>query len=306
MNHVAVALVLAAAFAVSTPPVRAATCERDEGAWRVIACPQRSGGRDYTNDYGDVARRDVPAGGPNVAVFFGGWSAHDIHVRAWVDALERSGALAHLRIGRLYAVPGPFDSAWGARREVPWQPVAIEVGARSEAKLVLVAAHSSGAFVADSFVAALGTEHPALLARTAVFKLDGGWLGQLAEHQWRSLGMLSCVSAKKTDPRTHAVLRARNYCAMSTAQPPEDACRESKNYCGKAFPGKATWLVIDASDTACISANCLHDALITTAPHTPSNFNLADDYVKFDATHRVQTGWLEQSAAALERLASGR
>ena len=294
------ALLAAALLAAVALPARAATCERDVGAWRVIGCPKRGA---TAGDYGDVARRELPGGGPNVAVFFGGWSARDLYVRAWLDAVVASGALAGLRIGRLYALPGPFDSMWGTRREVPWQVVAGEIGGLRNPRLVLVAAHSSGAFVADTFVAGLGKAHPELLPRTALFKLDGGTLGELSA-LYPKLGALACVSAAKLDPRTHALkLGARNYCGMSIAQPPEKACAGATHNCGSNFAGKATSIVIDASATACTKANCLHDAVINTAPYDAGNFDLADDYAKFDGKHRPVVEWIAKTAA-LKRLAA--
>jgi hypothetical protein len=294
-------LSLALSFAWCTPAV-AAPCERDEGRWHVIACPQRSGARDYKADNGDVARRDLPDGGPNVAVFFGGWTAHDTYVRAWLDGLAAAGVFEEHQIGRLYAVPGPEDSTWSKKREIPWQVVAKEVGARPGLKLLLVAAHSSGAFVADTFLGGLLKQSPALLGRTALFKLDGGWTADLPKAQTAKLGAIACVTAQKTNSKTYERLVARNYCAMQTAAGVA-GCPPGGANCGTWYGPKATLIVLDASHTACTAANCLHDAVVTTTPHDPANFDLADDYAKFDATHKPVTEWLERAAGPLAKLA---
>ena len=62
-------------------------------------------------------------------------------------------------------------------------------------------------------------------------------------------------------------------------------------------------LATKAAGVRCRSPNCLHDAVVTTAPHTAGNFDLAADYVKFDAGHQPVTEWLDRQSAALDKIA---
>ena len=59
---------------------------------------------------------------------------------------------------------------------------------------------------------------------------------------------------------------------------------------------------VRASPNACTAANCLHDAVITTGPHTPGNFDLRDDYAQFDAHHQPVITWLQRQAPALQAI----
>ena len=115
---------------------------------------------------------------PNLAVAFGGYAAPAAFVRRWAESLTTSSpSLAAFSVGAIYSVPGPFDAAFRAR-EIQTDALAAALAAeagRRGARLILVAAHSSGSFVADATVAALAKKAPALLPRVAYFKLDGGW-----------------------------------------------------------------------------------------------------------------------------------
>lgn len=95
-------------------------------------------------------------------------------------------------------MPGPSNSGYG-KREHPLDALAAAIAADADqrgTKLILVAAHSSGAFVADAALAALGKARPDLLARVAYFKLDGGWSGDLKAASVGKLGAIYCVAGK--------------------------------------------------------------------------------------------------------------
>ena len=123
---------------------------------------------------------------------------------------------------------------------------------------VTVIAHSSGAYVAHEWLAqAIGVAAPpwdgsrTLRGRIAYFNLDGGGdanLTAIAESAERM--PMHFVGAK--DPKTGFI--SRNYATM------------------RALGGPDRFVEIDAAGSGCLTANCLHDAVITTLPHNRRSF----------------------------------
>jgi hypothetical protein len=227
--------------------------------------------------------------GKNLAVFFGGYTATEAAAKSWVSALAQaqgSVSLTSLGIGRVYAVPGPRASTYPAgQREVPTSAMVDDLIAHAgDAHLILVAAHSSGAFVADSMLSQLAARKPALLARVALVHLDGGWLLDLLKPSISSkLAAIACVSAQC------GTVPSRNTGAMSR--------------CAQVFGPRAPHLTVQAPGTGCKKADCCHDALLTTRPHNPNTFEVVKDSTDFTGGRAVQTGWLVAARALLEPLA---
>jgi hypothetical protein len=122
-----------------------------------------------------------------------------------------------------------------------------------------------------------------LLAAVAFFKLDGGWASNFTAVVARKLGGLFCVAAQCDK------VPSLNSSAMTRS-------------CPTRFPKIATILKLSVADTGCKAVKCCHDALINTRPHNANNFAVVSDYSDY-AKGQVQTGWLEQARARLEKLA---
>jgi hypothetical protein len=226
--------------------------------------------------------------GRNAVALFGGWTGTDAAVKAWADALAAAGAFDSLDVGRIYAVPGPIDSGYSRLREVNTAALAADVIKRAgEQKpgLILVAAHSSGAFVADDFIAQLQRQQKKLnlLATVAFFKLDGGWAGNFTAAVARKLGGLFCVAAQCDK------VSSLNFIAMTKS-------------CPARFAKIATIIKLSVADTGCKAVKCCHDALVNRRPHNANNFAVVSDYSDY-SNGQVQTEWLEQARARLEKLA---
>lgn len=227
------------------------------------------------------------AGGENIAVLFGGWTGTAAAVKAWAEGLAYHARppLASFAVGTLYSVPGPYDSGYGKREH------ALDALAASIAKtaadrgtnLIIVAAHSSGAFVADAALAALAKKNPDLLPKVVYFKLDGGWASDFKPAQVAKLGGMYCVAAKCGS------VSSRNYGAMVQG-------------CKAPSGGKAKVITVSAQQTGCKAPNCCHDALITTRPHDPNNFSVVKDYSDFAGERLPNGDWLKQAVDKLKTM----
>jgi hypothetical protein len=225
--------------------------------------------------------------GPAVFVAYGGYGARDAWVRAWASELSRA-RLSELGVGHLYAVRGPSDPGYRGR-ELGNRALADHLarGAARDAPFVLVAAHSSGAFVAHELLGELrrgGLDADgAIRAKTVYANLDGGGSG-LDASLVRSLRRVAFVYA--VDPTLAAGRSANADAAESLAA---------------AYGSAPVRLVVARSGCRSGARWCLHDLLVTTRPHDPDRYDLANDYTRFDG-RPVQTGWVEALAPTLDEL----
>ena len=261
------ALLALAACAGPDPATGEIEVGEDEGAQTVAADGWSSVGA-------GVAYRRVGEGDA-VFVAFGGYSARDAWVRAWASELARA-RLGELGVGHLYAVRGPSDPGYRAR-EIGNSALAAHLarGAGPDAPFVLVAAHSSGAFVAHELLGALRTSgERALLGKLVYANLDGGGSG-LARELVRGLRRAAFVYA--VDPTLGAGRSANAGAAESLAS---------------AYGSAPVKLTVRGSGCRSGAKWCLHDLLVTTRPHDPGAYDLARDYTHFDG-RPVQTGWVD-------------
>jgi len=197
-------------------------------------------------------------------IAYGGWGVKEVWARAWVDEVYRT-ALAHRGIRYLCAVRGPAAVDY-AGREIGNAALAEWLLARPRG-LVIVAAHSSGSFVAHELLAELATMGPrgsALLGRMVYYDLDGGESG-LTPGIVDQLRRAYFVYAEDSTTAT----RSANAATMIAL--------------GTQYAAKGGVLVANASRSGCKAGAkwCLHDALVTERPHNPETFDLEKDYQGF-------------------------
>jgi hypothetical protein len=179
-------------------------------------------------------------------VAYGGWGVKEAWARAWVDEVYRE-ALVHRGVRYLCAVRGPAAVDY-AGREIGNAALAELLLSRPRG-LVIVAAHSSGSFVAHELFAeleAMGPRGTAMLGRTVYYDLDGGEAGLTPEfvgHLRRAYFVYAedgTTGTRSANAGTMIELGARYAWAGGVL-----AVNASRSGCR---PG-ATW--------------CLHDALVT-------------------------------------------
>ena len=221
-----------------------------------------------------VAYKNTGAGD---AVFIGyaGYSVTLDRSAAWVDALF-AARLETLHVGHLYAVRGPSDPGYN-NKDIANTKLDTHLigGPAPDAPFVMVAAHSSGSYVASEMFGQVfeGSHDPAhALAHKVVYAdLDGGGLDA---HLIASLKKVAFVWAQDT---TLSQGRSANAGGMEAL--------------GAEHGNLGVRLVADHSGCHSGAKWCLHDLLITTRPHDPSTFDLVRDYTDF-VGRPVQSAWI--------------
>jgi len=197
-------------------------------------------------------------------IAYGGWGVRESWARTWVDEVYRT-ALAHRGVRYLCAVRGPATVDY-AGKEIGNTALASLLLSRQRG-LVVVAAHSSGSFVAHELladIAAMGPAGAALLGRVVYFDLDGGESG-LTPGIVDQLRRAYFVYADDSTTGT----RSANAATMIAL--------------GTRYPSQGGVLAVNASRSGCRAGAkwCLHDALVTERPHNPDTFDLEKDYQGF-------------------------
>jgi hypothetical protein len=229
-----------------------------------------------------VAFKDTenPAG-ENVFIGYAGYRVSLASAEAWVEALHEA-SLAVRGVRYLWAVQGPDDHTY-SNREIGNKSIAGNllplVGEAT--RVVIVAGHSSGSFVAHELLEQLagGMDPRGVTAgRIVYFDLDGGASGLTL----RSVGRL----------RRAYFVAARDG-STGTDSPRLPTMRSL----GATYAFAGGYWQDDASDSGCHAGAqwCVHDALITTRPHAPANASAELDYSDFtgrDACH----SWIDAKA----------
>jgi hypothetical protein len=229
-----------------------------------------------------------PSGGSGQNVFIGyaGYNLNDAQAQAWVDNLYAS-RLSKLNVGHLYAVRGPNDVGY-SHREIGNTKLIAHLLGRPSPKLIVVAAHSSGSYVANELLGFLSTGHldpgGKTLNNTVYFNLDGGggMTADDANHLVRTYFVHSHDGRTGTNsPNTSTMLSQ-----------------------AATFAARASSLTLAADGDGCSAGAtwCLHMTLINSRPHNAAGTDLRDysDYVG----RPVQTGYLDQTWAQLVSLAT--
>ncbi len=195
---------------------------------------------------------------------YGGWGVKEVWAQAWVDEVYRT-ALARRGVRYLCAVRGPAEVDY-AGREIGNSALAAHLLTRPRG-LVIIAAHSSGSFVAHELfgeLEALGLQGTVLLGRMVYYDLDGGESGltpAIVDHLRRAYFVYAEDSTTGT--------RSANAATMIAL--------------GTQYSDEGGVLAVNAARSGCKPGAkwCLHDALVTERPHNPETFDLEQDYQGF-------------------------
>lgn len=214
--------------------------------------------------------------GDGVLIAYGGYSAKLAYSGAWAVELVNA-RLGEEGVGHVYAVKGPKDAGYNAR-EIGNSKLRAHLAENvaTDAPIYAVA-HSSGAFVAHELLGQLDrARDEATLARIAYANLDGGGTG-LGTRIVEALAATLFVYAK--DP-TLASGRSRNHGSMTSL--------------ANAYAPVGQLFEVTVPNTGCANGAgwCLHDVVITHAPHDPWSYDLARDYTDFEG-RPVTTEYLE-------------
>lgn len=233
-----------------------------------------------------VAVRDLgAAAGAHAFIGYGGYGVTGDWTRAWVTQLWRV-ALRARGVRYVYAVQGPADVLYRGL-EIGNSRLAMHLVPRvTDASRVLVAAHSSGSYVAHELLQQLfeGGLDPAMRTwhRLAYWNLDGGTSGLDATIAGRVARMWFVWSR---DART------------GTRSPNNDSMLAG----AARYPDAGGAVTVDATSAGCNADAvwCLHMTVITQRPHNPAGSSVMLDYASFDAAHAVATSWLDITWARL-------
>jgi hypothetical protein len=219
--------------------------------------------------------------GADVLIAYGGYTAKDSYVEGWATALANA-KLAAAGVGHVYAVRGPNQSAY-ANQEIQNSRLAkhLAAGRADAATNIVVAAHSSGTYVATELMQMMkaGRAGPTALSKVTLFNLDGGGLDG------------SLLSAMKNAYFVYACDSATQRCSHNAS---------SMQWLGNKYASFGGKIALDATGSGCSAKAsgglwCLHDTLITTRPHNPVMYDLADDYTDFqDGGPEVVTEYLDR------------
>lgn len=221
------------------------------------------------------------AGGSNVLLVYGGYSAQDVFVQRWTNELFRKKGAA-LAIGHLYAVRGPNQPLY-VNHEIENSKLArhLRTGPVAEARSVVVLAHSSGSYVANELFSALregtGAGSPQTLEKVTFFDLDGGSVAEAALKKMAGAYFVSACDA--TIGRcSHNAGGMKSLGATYAALGGAITVNADQSQCSREAGG--LW--------------CLHDALINTRPHNPLAYDLRRDYTDFTGGRAVVTSYLDE------------
>lgn len=224
--------------------------------------------------------------GNNIFIGFGGWRTEQKWVNTWLEALYAS-SLKELNIKHIFSVKGPDDVCY-SNKETDLLKLANYVTNILRSNYfydtVIVAAHSSGSFVAhELFDVLYGQEGIASDSsydnRIIYFNLDGG------------TGSSTCgtritkdIAKKLQKIYAVAVFDSSNNIYSQNI----NAMRELAD----SFGEKSEQIILNGNTTGCHSPGCLHSSVIIKSPHDPTIFKLESDYTTFSPEKPVQDEYL--------------
>ncbi|MBM4379359.1 MAG: hypothetical protein FJ086_08670 [Deltaproteobacteria bacterium] len=218
--------------------------------------------------------------GANVFIGYGGYGISLAETQAWVSELYAT-RLRALGVRTLFAVQGPADSGYNAL-EIGNSKIGayLQQSVTADTGFILVAAHSSGSFVAGEFLQQLANgadPSGALAGRLVYFNLEGGQKYVTAPALQR---LRNVYHATAWNPATGQV--AWNHGTMQSL--------------GNTWASKGGFLRYDASGSGCTNGACLHVTLVNTRPHSASSGS-GVDYADFGG-RPVHTWYLDEVRAA--------
>lgn len=195
---------------------------------------------------------------------YGGYTAKLPSVESWAKALLPA---AGLRPRRVYAIKGPQDVSYAAK-EIQNSSIVARYLREPAPTTVTVIAHSSGSYVAHEFLSQLDGAGlldglGALAGKVDFRNLDGGT--GLPTTTAKKLRSILCVYAED-------------------ATLPQGRSANAQTMLNGCAAGASPFRVGYSKPTGCNDGArwCLHDAVVTTRPHNPANFDLARDYAEFE------------------------
>lgn len=217
--------------------------------------------------------------GESMFIGYGGYGVDLVPAELWVTALYRA-ALRERGVRWVWAVQGPSDPGY-SQDEIGNSKIAAAlvplVGPSTH--FVLVAAHSSGAFVAEELLDQLATGADpggATSDLLVYFALDGG--GNATQTSIGRTRNAYFVSAHD------GTTQSANYGAMQTL--------------AAGYASKGGFYDVDSSSAGCDAGAvwCVHMTMITTKPHDPTTDDVLADYSDF-AGRPVCTDYITAKAA---------
>ena len=223
--------------------------------------------------------------GENMFIGIGGWTCRLEFVRSWVTALY-AARLHTLGVRHLYSVAGPKDLGYQSR-EISTLDLAhhvlLQIQSDTTCKRIIVAAHSSGAYVAHVLFQDLydGT------GIDSSHYTDGKILYFLLDEPLGSYPAVELTNAS-ADRLGHiygvyAVISSQNLYSYAPNQ---------MIALGNKYGSRSSTVVIDASTSDCIATMCLHFTMINQKPYQHDWYD-PRDYGSINSDHPVQTTYLD-------------
>ncbi len=223
--------------------------------------------------------------GENIFIGYGGWSTKSGAVKNWVEKLYEA-ELSAMNVSHLFSVKGP-DSPCYEEKEIADSLLGfklIEICSGENIKNIIIAAHSSGAFVAHNLFQYLfgKTEldkNKIIKDKIIYFNLDGG------------IGSNDCGAP------IDEVVAAKLQNIYAVYAHDSVSNKYSSNYetmilLGKKFPNSEE-IKLDVSNCGCVGKWCIHDALIIKKPYNPEKFDLVNDYGGINYERPVQADYFK-------------
>jgi hypothetical protein len=231
--------------------------------------------------YGVFYRDSENPRGNDVFIGYAGYGVQAPWGRSWVSRLYLD-ALRARGVRHVYAVQGPRDAGYDALEIGNSRLIAHMLPRLAPGARILVAAHSSGSFVAHELLGQLyaGSLDPTRLTagRLSYWDLDGAAYG---------------LTAAIVGQLRHAWFVWANDATTGTRSPNASTMIAA----GGTYARAGGALALDVSGSGCNAgaAWCVHMTPIITRPHNPASGSVMLDYASFDETRRVSFAWLERT-----------
>ena len=225
--------------------------------------------------------------GDDVFVGLSGWNVKQEWGNNWVSGLY-AAKLRALGVRHVYSVAGPQHDNYSGR-EIGTLELARHLlflmKSHPSSKRIIIAAHSSGSYVAHALFQDLydgaGLDSTRLTdGKILYFCLDGG-IGS------GSFGVE--ITQRMADRLGHICGVSACVPAANLFSPNHDEMVEL----GGKFGLRSSSLLIDATGCGCNEKWCVHLTLINQKPYNQSTDNVQNDYGNFNADHPVATAYLD-------------
>jgi hypothetical protein len=215
-----------------------------------------------------VAFKETDSAGRNAAVLYAGYNITASASQAWASALYARSLRAR-GVRFVYAVQGPAAVDYRGK-EIANRALAASLVSRvSDAtRFIVVAAHSSGAYVAAEGFYRLFRERAdgggLARGRVVYFDLDGDW-GIAADPE------------RNLSPEAVGAMRWAYFVAVADSARGINGYNTSAMRAGQMmYPTRSELVVYDARGAGCATSACVHLSLVNTRPLADGNSSYAD------------------------------